>query len=75
MQVSQCQTAYLRAHKQEPIWVLSVTSSLAIGLLVWFLGSRCGPVGAGAGYLAVMGVAVIWETIIWFRFRAQWHTT
>jgi O-antigen/teichoic acid export membrane protein len=73
MQVSQCETAYLRAHKQEPIVVLSVTSSLAIGLLVWLLGSRYGPTGAAAGYAAVAAVAVVWETAIWARCRAVWH--
>ena len=72
-QISVCQTAYLRAHKQEPILVMSVTSSLATGLLVWWLGGRFGPVGAGAGYLGVMVVAVIWETAIWQRCRARWH--
>lgn len=73
MQISQCQTAYLRAHKQEPIVVMSVTSSLLIGLLVWLLGSRFGAIGAAWGYLGVMGVGVIWETKIWFRCRAEWH--
>lgn len=73
MQISQCQTAYLRAHKQEPIVVMSVTSSLLIGLLVWLLGSRFGAIGAAWGYLGVMGVGVIWETKIWVRCRAEWH--
>jgi O-antigen/teichoic acid export membrane protein len=71
MQVSQCQTAYMRAHRQEPIVVLSVTSSLAIGLSVWLLGSRWGPTGATAAYLGVMVVLVVWETAVWRRFRAE----
>lgn len=74
MQVSQCQSAYLRAHKREPIMVMSVTSSLVIGLLVWLLGSRFGPLGAAAGYLAVVaGYIIPYETAIWFRCRAKWH--
>lgn len=74
MQVSQCQSAYLRAHKREPIMVMSVTSSLTIGLLVWLLGSRLGPTGAAIGYLAVVaGLIIPWETVIWFRCRAEWH--
>jgi O-antigen/teichoic acid export membrane protein len=76
MQVSQCQSAYLRAHKQEPIMVLSVTSSLLIGLAVWELGRRFGPNGAAVGFLAVIAVlAVPWETAIWFRCRAKWHSS
>ncbi len=73
-QISQCQSAYLRAHKQEPIMVMSLTTCLLIGLLVWVLGSRFGPVGAGLAYLVgVAAVMVPWETAIWWRCRAQWH--
>jgi O-antigen/teichoic acid export membrane protein len=73
MHVSQCQSVYLRAHKQEPVMVLSVTCCLLIGLATWLFGSRYGPTGAGAGYLAVMVLTVIWETFIWFRCRKVWH--
>ncbi len=73
MQISQCETAYLRAHKQEPIVVMSVTTSLGIGAVVWVFGGRYGPMGAAAGYLAMAAVLVIWETVIWARCRALWH--
>lgn len=74
MQVSQCQTVYLRAHKQEPIMFLSACSALMIGLLVWLLGSRFGPIGAAGGYLGVTVVIVFWESFIWSRCRRQWHS-
>ncbi len=74
MQVGQCLVAYLRAHKREVVVVVGVVSSLAIGLLVWSLGSRYGPTGAAAGYLAVVAVFIIpYETALWFRYRAEWH--
>lgn len=74
MQISQCQSAYLRAHKQEPILVMSVASSLATGLLVWVLGSRFGPIGAAIAYLGVIALIVVpWGTIIWLRCRTEWH--
>jgi O-antigen/teichoic acid export membrane protein len=73
MQAIQCQVAYLRAHKKEPTMVVSVTSSLMIGLLVWFLGGRFGPVATAWVYLAVMALASLWTTAIWFRCRAKWH--
>lgn len=73
MLVSQCQTAYLRAHKQEPILVLSVSSSLLIGLLVYLLGKHWGPLGAAGGYFAVMVGVIVWETQILLRCRRQWH--
>ena len=73
MQVGQCQTAYLRAHRQEPIVVLSIASGLAIGLLTWLWGSHYGPLGAAVGYLIIIMGSLIWETMIWLRLRAKWH--
>ncbi len=74
MQISQCQSAYLRAHKREPLVVLSVVTSVAIGLLVWLLGGAYGPMGAAFSYLTVVAVFTIpYETALWFRCRAEWH--
>ena len=74
LQITQCEAAYLRAHKREPLVAVGIVSSLAIGLLVWQMGSRFGPTGAGASYLAVIGLCMVpWVTTIWFRSRAAWH--
>lgn len=70
MQVSQCQTAYIRAHRRELIVAMSVTTSLATGLMVWVLGSRFGPTGALGGYFVAVAVAVAWETVILNRFKS-----
>jgi len=74
-QLPQCQTFYIRAHKRDPLLLVSIVSSTAIGLLVWLLGSsRLGPLGAAGGYLAVVAVFTVpsW-TIIWSRCRSAWH--
>ena len=72
--ISYCQSTYLRAHKREPIAVASVTSALMIGVAVWWLGSRFGPVGAASGYLFVVALYLIpYETLIWRRCRVEWH--
>src|ERR1043166_1306716 len=73
MQIGQCQTAYLRAHRQEPIMVLSVTLGVASGLVIWLCGRRYGPTGAALGYLIVVAGSLVWETIVWFRCRAKWQ--
>jgi len=74
MQIIQCQAAYLRAHKKEPLVVSSVVSSVAIGCLVWGLGNRFGATGAATAYLFVISIFTLpWTTIIWFRSRAKWH--
>lgn len=73
MQIGQCQTAYLRAHRREPIMVLSVATGIGAGLMIWFGGSRYGPLGAAVGYLIVVIGSLIWETFVWFKCRAEWH--
>lgn len=76
MQISQCMSAYFRAHKREPILVMSVTTSLMIGILVIVCGKYWGPTGACAVYMLMMIVAVIWEALIWCSFRKtehKWH--
>lgn len=74
LQISQCQSAYLRAHKREPIMLMSAVSSITMGLLVWGLGRVFGPTGAAFAYLATVAILVLpWQTVIWFRCRASWH--
>jgi hypothetical protein len=66
--------AYLRAHKQEPLMVLSVISGLLIGLSTVLLGWRYGATGMAAGYLGVVALVMLpFGTIIWYRCRAAWH--
>ena len=74
MQMSQCMSAYFRAHKQEPILIMSVTTSLMIGAAVYLLGGSYGPAGAAAGYLGVTVIIVLWEAAIWLRFRRQYDS-
>jgi hypothetical protein len=73
-QIPQCEVAYLRAHRQEPILAACVATSLLTGILVWQLGSRFEAVGAALSYLGVVGLATLpWITLIWIRCRAEWH--
>ncbi|MBP89488.1 MAG: hypothetical protein CMJ64_22725 [Planctomycetaceae bacterium] len=70
--VPHCQAFYIRAHKREMLLFAGVASSIMIGLSVWWLGGRFGPIGAGAGYLAVIGLFVLpYQTLIWRRCRAE----
>jgi len=73
-QIAQCQTAYLRAHKQEPFLVYSFVYGISNVILVWFLGSRFGAIGASVGYLLVMIlVSVPLGSYIWIKCRKKWH--
>jgi hypothetical protein len=74
-QVSTAMSSYLRAHKREPVMVLSVVTSIAIAAAVWLLGSRVGARGAAWGSTAVWLVNVLWNWRIWTRCRREWHGT
>jgi hypothetical protein len=74
MHVPLCLVTYLRAHKKEPLLAMSVVSSLAIGISVWFFGKQYGLVGAGASYLGVIVTIIIPAILaIWTSSRRTWH--
>jgi O-antigen/teichoic acid export membrane protein len=73
-QISQCQTAYLRAHKREPFLILNIVYSLVNGGLVWFLAKEYESLGAAIGYLACQVFLFLpFGTMIWARCRFEWH--
>lgn len=70
--VPRCQKLYVRAHKREPFLTLSVISHVAAALLIWQLGSRFGPRGATAAYLAVIALWTLPTFMyVWLRFRRE----
>ena len=71
--VSASESAYLRAHKREPVMVLSVVSSAAIALFAWSLGSTLGALGESLAYAGVYLGVVVWETRILQAARRRWH--
>jgi hypothetical protein len=73
IQMSSSMSTYLRAHKQEPVMVLSVVTSIAVAAAVWLLGSRLGARGAALGSTAVWLLNVLWNWRIWTRCRREWH--
>ena len=76
MHASACQTAYLRAHKKDPLLPMNLISGVVTGFLVWFWGKSYGPVGAGAAYLSVIALFVVpYETYLWRHYRALWHSS
>ena len=65
---------YLRAHKKEPMMLISLISGVLIGGSVWFFGAKFGPQGAVYSYFVL---ALVWglpSTIVVFtRFKRRWH--
>jgi O-antigen/teichoic acid export membrane protein len=74
MHMSSCYAVYLRAHAREPFVTLGVSSGLLIGGLVFLFGSRYGPTGAAASFMAAAGLFVVpLSILIWKRRRAEWQ--
>lgn len=72
-QVSIALSAYLRAHKREPLMALNVATSVGVAAAVLLLGSRFGPLGAAAGNAGAWALSLAWEWRIWRRCRREWH--
>ena len=64
---------YLRAHKEEPVMVVSVTAAIFIALATLVLGKSFSATGVSIGYFLVHVIAVPFVFLIWFRCRAKWH--
>ena len=70
----QCQSMYIRVHRQDPLLPLNVSAHALTGIAVFVLCSRFGPDGAGAGCAAVAALFTLpLTTVVWQRFRARWH--
>lgn len=64
---------YLRAHKKEPLMMLSIASGLLTGLAVTVLGKLYSADGVAIGYLAVTVAVTPFIAAIWQRRRTEWH--
>lgn len=66
-------SAYLRAHKKEPLVLISVVSGLLIGLSTFYLGKLYSVMGMAAGYLILNIIIIPLVLLIWYRCRLEWH--
>lgn len=74
MQVSLSKASYLRAHKREPLFALSLVQAALTTATTFALGIPFGAIGMAAGYLAVVALLVVpGATLIWRRCRKEWH--
>lgn len=68
-----CQAQYLRAHKQEPFFVLSLGAGLLSVVLAVLVARPFGAPGMAAGYLACSALSLIAGTHIFLEKRQAWH--
>jgi len=64
---------YLRAHKREPLMVLSGANGLATAGLAAGLGYRFGAWGVSVAYALTQVAALVWATQVWRKCRKEWH--
>ena len=66
-------SAYLRAHKREPLVWPSVFAAVLIATLTVTLARRFGATGVAAGYFGVTLMCTAWVIAIWHSKRRAWH--
>jgi len=75
MIVNNCYAAYLRAHKQEPLMVVTICASLMYGASTMLLGKHYSSFGVISGFLAItLGFCLPAIYSVWSRCRREWHT-
>ncbi len=66
-------SAYLRAHKKEPLLWVSVFGGLATAVITALTAKYSSVTGVALGYLTVNIIAFPVITAIWTRCRSAWH--
>jgi O-antigen/teichoic acid export membrane protein len=65
---------YLRAHKREPLMVMTILSSVLQGAATWFFGRYYSTQGVTVAYLTItLFFTFPYIYIVWKRCRASWH--
>lgn len=64
---------YLRAHKREPLLVVSVFNGLMTGAAVVVTGKFYSVESVAIGYLVVMALTTPFVGLIWHHCRSEWH--
>ena len=66
-------SAYLRAHKREPLMGLSVIMGILMILVSVIAGWKFGPIGIAVGYTISNIILLPWVIVIWKKCRHEWH--
>lgn len=66
---------YLRAHKQEPLMMITICASLLYGTSTILLGKHYSSIGVVSGFLAItLGFCLPAIYLVWLRCRREWHS-
>ncbi len=71
--ISNCQEAWIRAHKQDPFLRLNVVADSLTILLTWWWGHRYGLQGVATAYAGVYFFVVLpWRSLLYLRWKREW---
>ncbi|MFA5392874.1 MAG: hypothetical protein WC081_02640 [Candidatus Ratteibacteria bacterium] len=62
-------SAYIRAHKEEPLMFISLSAGILVGLSTLILGKYYADIGMAIGYLIINITLVSFILLIWKRYR------
>lgn len=65
-------SSYMRAHKQEPIMLLSIFAAILITSFTVLLGKQYAGVGVASGYLAANLIVIPLVIYVWYQRRRAW---
>jgi hypothetical protein len=67
-------TVYLRAHKREPLMVVTVLNGILLGASTWIFGRYWGSLGIAVGNFAVVVMILPLVIFIFWQKRSLWHS-
>jgi hypothetical protein len=67
------QSSYLRAHKRDPLAIVSVVLGLLTAVTVCLLAKYSTITAIAAGYLALVLATAVTIMLVWTRCREAWH--
>lgn len=69
-----CMAVYLRAHREEPLLVVSMVTAVLTPVAVLTFGPRFGASGIAISLFCINFFVVLpWATAVFFKKRKQWH--
>lgn len=66
---------YLRAHKQEKLFLNSLVGAICVALSTLILGKRFGAAGMVIGYFILNLGGLVWATQVFVKYRRIWHNS
>jgi O-antigen/teichoic acid export membrane protein len=69
-----CLGVFVRAHKIDPFLRIGISTSLVMGIMVWWLGATVGPRGAALAHIGVTGLFVLPAYVMVYRQMAGPNT-